>query len=204
MEPRSWFDEPGHDGRPGELHRDELARPTVLVVEDEPDIRDLLVLLLEQAGFACVGSGTAEDGLGQLREQQFDLVLADYSLPTRSAVWMLTQATQEGLLSTTPVLIVTAHPDPRGVDDFEIIRKPFDLDRLVDRVKQRLEQGPSRPAAGAPGRTAPKGRRGGNGHRNHDGRPPIELILYISAHSPRSATAVDNLKRAIARYRTSP
>lgn len=203
MEPTPWFDEPGHDGRPGEPQRDQLARPTVLVVEDEPDIRDLLVLLLEQAGFACVGSGTAEEGLGQLREQQFDLVLADYSLPTRSAAWMLTQATQEGLLSTTPVLIVTAHPDPRGVDDFEIIRKPFDLDRLVDRVKQRLERGTSRPAAGVSGRTTPKGRRGGNGHRTHDGRPPIELILYISAHSPRSATAVDNLKRAIARYPTS-
>ncbi len=170
----------------------------LLVVEDDPDIRDLLELLLDQAGFACVAARTAEDGLERLREQAFDLVLTDYSLPNRSGAWMLGQASAEGLLDATPALVVTAHPEPRGVERFEVIRKPFDLDQLVDRVRQRLEGGTPRPR-GPKGAKSPSGGQTGN-HGGAGNRQPIELILYISAHSPRSATAVANLKAALARF----
>lgn len=203
MEDRDW----GSDSLNGLAwtgrNLDALARPTILLIEDEQDILDLLVLLLEQSGFSCVAARTAEDGLEQLREQAFDLVLADYSLPHRSAGWMLRQAGTEGLLSATPVLIVTAHPEPHDVDGFEVIRKPFDLDQLVDRVKQRLERGTPRPRssrpASKPALIRPSGTDGHGAHSN--GGPHIELILYISSHSPRSAAAVNNLKQAIARFR---
>jgi CheY-like chemotaxis protein len=203
MDTRQWFDGPLTGRQHGEPEMDARARPTLLLVEDEPDILELLMVVFEQSGFACVGSPTADDALDRLREQEFDLVLADYSLPDRSAAWMLTQAADEELLAATPVLIVTAHPDPHGVEGFEIIRKPFDLDRLVDRVKRRLEPGTPRPRADRTAKPVSQTARS----RNHDGsRPghqPIELILYISAHSPRSVTAVENLKRALARYQPS-
>jgi CheY-like chemotaxis protein len=178
---------------------------SILIVEDDPDIRDLLSTLLEMAGYATTACATAEQGLNALREDTFDFVLTDYALPNRSGGWLLQQAQSEGLLDATPALVVTAHPNPADIDGFDVFQKPFDLDRLVAHVRQRLDDGGSkRPGIGGDGRSAASKPRGGNSHNNHDdGCPdPIELILYVSADSPRSATAISNIKRVLSRYRS--
>ena len=167
---------------------------SILLVEDDPDIRDLLVTLLALAGFTATACGTAEHALEELREQPFDLILTDYGLPRRSGGWLLKQASDEGLIDATPVLVVTAHPNPPDVSGFEIIQKPFDLDVLVERVRQRLEG--DRPARQrSPARRA-AGRAGDHGS-NGDSPAPVELVLYVSAHSPRSAAAIANIKDAL-------
>lgn len=170
---------------------------SILLVEDDDDIRDLLVTLLKLAGFSPTACSSAERGLEELREQPFDLVLTDYALPNRSGGWLLRQAQEEGLLDATPALVVTAHPNPPDVPGFEIIQKPFDLDQLVDRVRQRLEADRSpRPRPSG----APKGSGGaesGDGRDGDDCPKPVELILYVSAHSARSATAIKNIRRAL-------
>ena len=179
-----------------------MARPTILLVEDDKDIRDLLTTLLQLAGYEPTACRSAEAGLECLREQQFDLVLTDYMLPVRSGVWLIQQATAEGLLDATPALLVTAHANPAEVKGVEIIPKPFDLDDLVDRVKQKLEGGdPPRPVR----RKKPGAQRsGGNGFGDDGDCPdPIELILYVSAHSPRSATALENIHKVLSRYKSS-
>jgi CheY-like chemotaxis protein len=179
-----------------------LARPTILLVEDDKDIRDLLTTLLQLAGYTTTACSSAEAGLECLREQQFDLVLSDYTLPNRTGGWLIQQAETEGLLDATPALLVTAHPNPAGVEGVEIIPKPFDLDDLVGRVKQKLEGNhASRPAS--PKKSAPK-RPGGNGFDDDGDCPdPIELILYVSAHSPRSASAIENIQQVLTRYKSS-
>jgi DNA-binding response OmpR family regulator len=167
---------------------------SILLVEDDRDIRELLVTLLRLAGFSPTACTTAEQGLEQLREQPFDLILTDYALPNRSGGWLLQQARDEGLLDATPALVVTAHPNPPDVPGFEIIQKPFDLDQLVDRVRRRLEaEGSSR--ARQPRMT--RGRGGESGDGEEDCPDPVELILYVSAHSARSATAIKNIKQAL-------
>lgn len=119
-------------------HRpDELARPTVLVVEDDPDVRAMLFTLLDMAGFAAVMCETAEEGLNALREQAFDAILTDYALPRHTGLWLLQQAEAEGLILDTPVLILTAHPNV-AAGRYEVIQKPFDLDDLVERIRHRL------------------------------------------------------------------
>jgi len=82
---------------------------TILVVEDDPDIRDLLSTLLEMTGYTTRACATAEEGLNALREETFDFVLTDYALPNRSGGWLLQQAQAEGLLDATPALVVTAY-----------------------------------------------------------------------------------------------
>ncbi len=180
-----------------------FAGASILLVEDDDDIRELLVTLLKLAGFTPTACRSAEQGLEALREQPFDLVLTDYALPHHSGGWLLQQARDEGLLDATAALVVTAHPHPPDVPGFEIIQKPFDLDQLVDRVRQELE-GPVGPR-GRVVKTSVNGSGTDAGNGSHDGNgncpEPIELILYVSAHSPRSVAAISNIKQALEGYR---
>ena len=184
----------------------EFEGASILVVEDDDDIRDLLVTLLEMAGYTVTACATAEHGLNELREGMFDFVLTDYALPNRTGGWLLHQAESEGLLDATPALVVTAHPHTADLNGFDVFHKPFDLDDLVAHVRQRLDGGDSKPSANRVVRRAQSKGHGNGG--NHDGRnhhecpEPIELILYVSADSPRSANAINNIKRVLSRYRS--
>jgi CheY-like chemotaxis protein len=170
--------------------------PRILIVEDDRDIRDMLTTLLELAGFACVSCDSTEAGLAALRDRRIDLVLTDYSLPNLTGVWLLDRAHDEGLIDGTPIVIVTAYPAPAGTSAYEIVHKPFDLDDLVERVRQRLHaSGPRRRPA--PARRAAGKRRGAGDPQCPD---PIELILYVSARSPRSAEMVDKFRKALTRF----
>jgi CheY-like chemotaxis protein len=174
--------------------KDLFEGPSILLVEDDNDIRELLITLLRLAGFTPTACGSAEQALEQLREQPFDLILTDYALPNRSGGWLLQQAGDEGLLDATPALMITAHPNPPDVHGVEIIQKPFDLDRLVDRVQRRLEAG----GTARPRRATKSGSpESGNGNHDQDCPAPVELILYVSAHSARSATAIRNIRQAL-------
>lgn len=179
--------------------KDEFSGASILLIEDDPDIRDLLSTLLRLGGFEPTVCSSAEVALEQLREQPFDLVLTDYALPNRTGGWLIQQAKSEGLLDATPVLVVTAHPSPADVDGCEVIHKPFDLDDLVSRVRQRLEGG-LRPRPTAP---KPEGRSRRPGDNDGDCHEPIELILYVSSHSAKSATAINNIKQVLSRFRSS-
>lgn len=206
MEHREWQERPRSGYRWIESEMEALGRPTILLVEDERDIRDLLVTLFELAGFVAHACGSAEQALEQLREQAFDCVLTDYMLPNRSGAWLLQQAGSEGLLQATPALVITAHPNPRDVDGLEVISKPFDLDELVDRVKRRLEgAAPPRKPARRGAATAARSRGGRNqGGQGEDDCPdPIELILYVSTHSPHSASAIENVKRVLDKFKST-
>jgi len=186
--------------------------PSILIVEDDADIRDLLSTLLEMAGYSPTACETAEQGLNALREATFDFVLTDYALPNRTGGWLLQQAQREGLLDATPALVVTAHPSPPDVNGFDVFQKPFDLDHLISHVRQRLDPGglrhPRRPAGARRSRSGNgNGNSGGNGggdaNTQDDWCPePVELILYVNADSPRSAHAIANIKRVLARYRS--
>jgi len=179
-----------------------LARPTILVIEDDQDIRDMLATLLEIAGFVPVACDNAEQGLNALREGSFDLILTDYALPKHSGLWLLQNAEAEGLINGTPVLIVTAYPHVSGAAEYEVVHKPFDLDDLVERVRRRLESTTPRRRAVTSRPVVPAKISQSDG--NHSECPePVELILYVSAHSPRSAATVRDIKKVLARFPTS-
>jgi DNA-binding response OmpR family regulator len=178
--------------------QDDLARPAVLVVEDDPDLREMLSTLMDLAGFSAVMCETAEAGLNALREQAFDAILTDYALPRHSGLWLLEQAEAEGLILDTPVLIVTAHPDVVA-GPYEVIQKPFDLDELVERVRYRLEgDGPRRRRRPSVG----DGRSHGDGGATN-APSPVELILYVNSRSEQSLAAVKSVEKVLARLPSS-
>jgi DNA-binding response OmpR family regulator len=182
--------------------REVFNRASLLLVEDDPDIRELIVTLLELAGFEVTACGSAEGALEELREQPFDMVLTDYMLPHRTGAWLLEEAAREGLLDATPVLVVSAHPNP-PVNGFEVLQKPFDLDTLVDKVRQRLDlssKRPKLPSSIGVVNEAPAQAGGGGGGGAASRPEPVDLVLYVSAHSPRSAHAIENIRRVVERF----
>jgi CheY-like chemotaxis protein len=172
------------------------AGPSVLVVEDDLAVREMLACVLEAEGFNVTEADCAETGLGLLDQYEFDVVLTDYSLPRGDGAWMLREAAHKGRLAGIPAFIVTAHFDQPFGDDFMVIPKPLDLDGLVALVRRAVEQTavarrrrPAvRPVAQADDRASGDRAEGG---------PPIELVLYTSSHSPHAATVLRNVQAVL-------
>ena len=116
----------------------------LLVVDDEPNIRDLLASSLRFAGFDVV---TAEDGGGAFHEAQAsrpDLIVLDVMLPDMDGFTVTRRLRDAGV--TTPVLFLTARDDMRdkiqgltvGGDDY--VTKPFGLEEVVARIRAILRR----------------------------------------------------------------
>src|SRR5512132_416423 len=89
-----------------------VARPPVLVVEDEPRVAGALRQGLEAEGYAVTTAMTGEDGFFLASTRPFELVILDRMLPGRDGLEILSALRRNGLL--TPVLVLTARD---GVDD---------------------------------------------------------------------------------------
>ena len=123
----------------------------ILLVEDDPSIREVTAIGLGAAGFQVA---TAEDGVAGLetfRAEPFDLVLLDIMLPRLDGYEVCRQIRRT---STVPIVMLTARADTSdvvlgleaGADDY--VRKPFDLPELIARIRAALRRASS--AAGEP------------------------------------------------------
>ncbi|MEO5986672.1 MAG: response regulator transcription factor [Candidatus Limnocylindria bacterium] len=119
------------------------ASSTVLVVDDDPKIRDLLRLYLTRDGYRVL---EAEDGPGALdmaREQRCDLVLLDVMLPGIDGLEVCRRLREE---TDTPILLLTARSGDAdkvfgldlGADDYVV--KPFSPRELMARVRAQLRR----------------------------------------------------------------
>ena len=82
---------------------------TILVVDDEPNIRDYLRMLLEDAGFNVVTAGDGVEALEVIKEKKPDFISLDLIMPRKSGHKLLYELKRDKQLSRIPVLIVTAH-----------------------------------------------------------------------------------------------
>jgi two-component system, OmpR family, phosphate regulon response regulator PhoB len=123
----------------------------VLVVEDEPDIRDLVVLHLTREGFRCRTAGNGPDALREARAAPPDLVVLDLMLPGMDGLEVCRRLRAEGATAGVPIIMLTAKADEvdrvvgleLGADDY--VAKPFSPKELVARVRAVLRR--SRPPA---------------------------------------------------------
>jgi CheY-like chemotaxis protein len=170
------------------------ASARVLVVEDQEDVRRMLVTALEIEGHRVDEAASAAEGLARLDNVRYDLVLSDYAMPGGTGTWMLHEATRRGLMDSTVALIVTAHPDVRDLADVDVIPKPLDLDFFLEQVR-RILAGEANPPS--QGRDVPTTMRAAaTRHR-------VELVLYISSASPASIQARRNLERLLGEFDAS-
>lgn len=121
---------------------------TVLVVEDDPDIRSLVVSLAGRAGMAGLEAADGRAGIRAFFEHRPDLVVLDIGLPELDG-WEVLARIRE--LSEAPVLVLTAAGEkPQevrglegGADDY--VTKPFDPDVLIARIRALLRRRPVEP-----------------------------------------------------------
>src|SRR5579863_9159155 len=118
-----------------------MAKKTILVIEDEEKYRRVIGLHLASAGYAVLGAGTAEEGWKLAGDA--DLVLTDLKLPGMDGLELLEKLKQQN--SHTPVIVMSAFGTienaveamRRGAVDF--LPKPFSLDHLSVVVNKALE-----------------------------------------------------------------
>jgi CheY-like chemotaxis protein len=110
------------------------AGKSLLYVEDNRDLREMLSTLLAGEGYQVDVAACADEGLERLRARRFNLVISDYALPDHTGTWMLREAAASGLLDRTETLIVTANADPEDAGSTPVLHKPLQVDRLLEHV----------------------------------------------------------------------
>src|ERR1700737_4352786 len=80
---------------------------SVLVIDDDPQIRQLIARLLQPAGYRVEEAGSAGEGMEKLRTSPPDLILLDMQLPDRSGHDLLTEIRSEPRTRLTPVVMIT-------------------------------------------------------------------------------------------------
>ena len=130
-------------------------QPTILVVEDEQDILDLVEYNLEQAGFKVTTASNGTTALEKVQKEHPDLVVLDLMLPGMDGKEVCRRIRQDESFRRMPVIMLTARADEvdrvvgfeLGADDY--ITKPFSPRELVLRVKaimRRIQNSPEKPS----------------------------------------------------------
>ncbi|MFL5796533.1 MAG: response regulator transcription factor [Actinomycetota bacterium] len=117
--------------------------PTVLIVDDEPDILVLLRLALQAAGYSTAEATDGEEALRVIRDRTPDVVLLDIMMPVMDG-WVTLERLQESE-QHPPVIMVTARTASRdrdramelGAEDF--VTKPFEPADLLERMRHVLD-----------------------------------------------------------------
>jgi DNA-binding NtrC family response regulator len=120
-----------------------MPKGSILVVDDESEIREGLELLLKSEGYGVSSVGTGESGLAKLEEQPYDLLLLDVSLPDRNGLDLLKEIHRRD--PRLSVVLITAYGSidmartafKSGAMDY--ITKPWSNDELLAQVAQAVE-----------------------------------------------------------------
>lgn len=123
-----------------------MSDPTILIVDDEPAIRDMIGITLDLAGFNSMSAETAHQAHVAIVDSRPDLVLLDWMLPGGSGIELARRLKRDELTSTLPIIMLTAKTSEDnkvqgldvGVDDY--VTKPFSPRELVARIKAVLRR----------------------------------------------------------------
>jgi len=123
-----------------------MPKHTVLIVDDEAAIRDMLCIALEAADFNVLDAENAQQAHAAIIDKQPDLVLLDWMMPGTTGLELLRRLKRDDLTAKIPVIMLTAKAEEdskisgldAGADDF--IPKPFSPRELISRVKAVLRR----------------------------------------------------------------
>src|SRR5690606_13831639 len=132
-----------------------MAKPQILIVEDERSLADTLAMNLRREGFEVLTAYDGQDGLRQAQLRLPDLVVLDLMLPAKPGLDVCRELRAGGRTREIPILMVTAKAEESdeliglavGADDY--VTKPYSLKVLIQRVKNLLRRRSARDDAAA-------------------------------------------------------
>ncbi len=118
----------------------------ILIVDDEPSIRDMIAVALEMAGFECLEAANAKDAYALVVDEKPQMILLDWMLPGTTGIELARRLKRDELCSDVPIIMLTAKSEEdnkilgleAGADDY--ITKPFSPRELVARLKAVLRR----------------------------------------------------------------
>lgn len=123
-----------------------MAARTILIVDDEVAIRDMLRVALEMADYECLEASNAQEAHSLIIDRRPDLVLLDWMMPGTSGLELTRRLKQDEITAQVPIILLTAKGEEDnkiqglevGADDY--ITKPFSPRELVARLKAVLRR----------------------------------------------------------------
>jgi two-component system, NtrC family, response regulator PilR len=129
-----------------------MIKHRALIVDDEPDIRELLAITLARMDIDCVAAADLADAKTRLKEQTFDICLTDMKLPDGNGLELVSYIQQRH--PQLPVAVITAHGNmesaiqPLKSGAFDFVNKPLDINDLRNLVAQAIKVGEGSDATG--------------------------------------------------------
>ena len=119
---------------------------TILIVEDETDLSELMRYNLEAEGFRVVGAESGDEAVERIRDGVPDLILLDWMLPGLSGIELCRRWRSRDETMRTPIIMITARGEEEervrglatGADDYVV--KPFSMPELVARIQALLRR----------------------------------------------------------------
>ena len=123
-----------------------MSKQTILVVDDERDLLDLIEYNLKKEGFKVLKAENGEEGINKAKEHRPDLILLDIMMPKMDGLEAVEIMRKDDDLKKTPIIFLTARSDEKteidglnkGGDDY--ITKPISTTKLVSRIKAVLRR----------------------------------------------------------------
>lgn len=123
-----------------------MSKQTILVVDDEQDLLDLIEYNLMNEGFKVLKAENGKDGIAIAKEHRPNLVLLDIMMPQMDGIEVCDRMRKDSELRHIPIIFLTARSDEKteieglnkGADDF--ITKPISTTKLISRIKAVLRR----------------------------------------------------------------
>ncbi len=121
-----------------------MSKATILLVDDEQKLLDLVSFRLRHLGYHVVTAGCGEDALQAAQAEHPDLIMLDIAMPGMDGISVCSRLKESPLFATTPILMLTARSDgddvnraiAAGADDYVI--KPYDPATLEAKLRRYI------------------------------------------------------------------
>ena len=119
---------------------------SILLVDDDPEVLELIRDLLECEGHRCILAPDGQVGSIKTKNESFDLIISDLNMPKQNGIKFLNNIAKNRSQGTklTPMILITGEVTPIATEicskaQIPILEKPFTPDQLIDLVNEKLE-----------------------------------------------------------------